>query len=94
MTPRREPASPARPPSVAVFRAARALAGVSQNDLAGESGVSVGAIARLERYPDETPLPCKDETWTRLKTALEARGVVFLEEDEDLGEGVRLRKVP
>ena len=76
------------PPSVAVLRAARALVGVSQGELARISGVSPAAIARIERYPDDTPLSCRRQTWERLVRALEAAGVEFLAENT----GVRFRR--
>jgi DNA-binding XRE family transcriptional regulator len=66
--PRQQPNNAAAdmPPCVAVFRAARALIGLPQIDLAAVPGVSIQAIARLERYPDGTRLPCKRGTWQRL----------------------------
>lgn len=82
------------PPSVAVFRAARALVGLSQMDLAAVSGVSAQGIARLERYPDDARLPCKRGTWQRLLGALEGHGVMFLAEDGEMGAGVRFRNAP
>ena len=89
-SPRQRGAHPAGPPSVACLRAARALIGVSQAELAQMSGVSVAAIARIERYAADRPLPCKVRTWTLLVGSLESAGVAFIEENGG-GPGVRLR---
>lgn len=70
----------ANPPSVACLRAARALIGVSQAELARRSGVSSASIARLERYPDDLALPCRPKTWSRLVGAFAADGVVFVDD--------------
>ena len=90
-SPRQRASRPAGPPSVACLKAARALIGVSQGELAQTSGVSIGAIGRIERYAADRPLPCKVRTWTLLVGALESAGVAFIEENGG-GPGVRLRK--
>jgi hypothetical protein len=54
---------------------------VSRGELAQLSGVSIGAIARIERYAADRPLPCKVRTWTLLVGALESAGVAFIEEN-------------
>jgi len=64
-------------------RAARALIGWSQSDLADRSGVSVGTVRNFEREASE-PVPQNE---LALRRALEAAGVVFL--DEHMGVGVR-----
>ena len=84
----REELTMVAPPPVAILRAARALVGVSQGELATMSGVSAASIARIERYPDNTPLPCRRETWERLVRALEDAGVQFLAKNA----GVRFRR--
>lgn len=68
-------------------RAARALIGLSQDDLATASGVAKRTIASFEkdgRQPYE-------RTISALRTALETAGVVFLPENGG-GAGVRLKK--
>lgn len=90
VSPRQRARGVPRSPSVACLRAARALIGVSQGQLARMSGVSLGAIARIERYASDLPLPCRPQTWHRLTGALEAAGVEFIAEN-GAAAGVRLR---
>ena len=70
-----------------VARAARALAGWSQQELAAKSGVPLRTIARLE-IGEGTP---QRRTLSAIRTALEAAGVEFITENGG-GPGVRLRK--
>jgi predicted transcriptional regulator len=70
-------------------KAARALLGWSQADLARRSGVSEPTIARLEALKGE--LGGREGTAGRIRTALETAGVEFIEENGG-GPGVRLRK--
>ena len=67
-------------------RAARALLGLSQADLADISGVSRVPLANFEAG-NSAPYP---KTLDSLKTALEGAGVVFVESNGH-GPGVRLR---
>ncbi|QFR35223.1 helix-turn-helix domain-containing protein [Ancylobacter sp. TS-1] len=78
--------------SIRQIKAARALAGWSQEDLASASGVSLPTIKRLEAQDGE--VGGRPETGQRLRGALEAAGVVFLEDGgtADGGPGVRLRE--
>ena len=71
------------------LRAARALLSWSQDQLAIASGVSLPTIKRLE--PGEGTLQTKVDTMGKLKRALEAAGVIFVEENGE-GPGVRMRK--
>lgn len=71
------------------LKAARALLGWSQNDLARRSGVSEPTIARLESVDGE--LGGREDTAEKLRNAVEAAGVEFIEENGG-GPGVRLRK--
>ena len=71
------------------LRAARALVSWSQDQLAIASGVSLPTIKRLE--PGEGTLQTKVDTMGKLKRALEAAGVIFVEENGE-GPGVRMRK--
>ena len=70
------------------MRAARALVGWSQRALAEASGVSVPTIKRMEG--SNGPIRGITENVWKLQAALEAAGVVFIDEDGG-GPGVRLR---
>ena len=69
------------------WRAARALIGWSQGDLARQLGVSALTIKRLEAGGRNV----SDDMRTRAREALEAAGVEFIIENGG-GAGVRLRK--
>jgi len=71
------------------IRAARALLRMEQKDLAERSGVSLPTIKRLETQPG--PLGAHGRTVDALRTALEAAGIIFVEQNGE-GPGVRLRK--
>src|SRR5256885_9694372 len=71
------------------IKAARALLGWSQADLARESRISEPTIARLES--SEGPLGGRPDTGEKLRTALQNGGIEFLNEN-DGGPGVRLKK--
>lgn len=68
------------------IRAARALIGMTQAELATKSEVSLPTIKRVETGAD-----AKVSTMTAIRAALEAAGVVFLPENGN-GPGVALRK--
>jgi transcriptional regulator with XRE-family HTH domain len=69
-------------------RAARALIGWSQADLAEAAGVSVSLVDRFETgQPDSIAA----ETVAKMRAALEAAGVAFIPKNGG-GAGVRLRK--
>jgi predicted transcriptional regulator len=70
-------------------KAARALLGWSQADLAKHSGVSEPTIARLESADGE--LGGRGDTVRKIHAALEAAGIEFIDENGG-GAGVRLRK--
>lgn len=74
-----------KPPTVAAFRAAHALIGLSQADVAAMSGVSFATIARIKRYADDGPLACRPPTWRRLVRALQAAGVEFVDNESAIG---------
>ena len=74
--------------SAAQCRAARALLGMSQSDLAESSKGAKGTIATFETGKRD-PYP---RTLEDLSGALEAAGVEFIPENGG-GAGVRLRKV-
>jgi DNA-binding XRE family transcriptional regulator len=77
------------PTTIRQIKAARALLGWSQSDLARHSGISVPAIARLEAANGE--LGGRGKAARKIRTALEASGIEFIEEN-GTGEGVRFRK--
>ena len=71
-------------------KAARALLGWSQADLAERSGVSEPTVARLESATGE--LGGRESTARMILDALSAAGVDFIDENGG-GPGVRLRKI-
>jgi transcriptional regulator with XRE-family HTH domain len=73
------------------IKAARALLGWSQADLAERSGVSEPTVARLESLDGE--LGGREFTAQKLRAAIEGAGVAFIESNGG-GPGVRLRKQP
>jgi transcriptional regulator with XRE-family HTH domain len=70
------------------LRAARALLGWSQAELASKAGLSVPTIKRLEGGFGPH---VSDEARSRLRKAIETAGIEFIEEN-DSGAGVRFRK--
>jgi transcriptional regulator with XRE-family HTH domain len=70
------------------LRAARGLLGWSQSDLAKRAGLSVPTIKRLEV---DFGIRVSDQAREKIRLALEAAGVVFLEENGG-GVGVRFGK--
>lgn len=73
--------------SVRQVKAARALLGWSQAELARQSGVSLPTMKRLESKDGE--LGGRAETATKIVAALESAGIEFILENG--GRGVRLR---
>jgi len=73
-------------------RAARALLGWSQKDLASRAGVAQATVAHFERG-NRTPMRAVDRA---MRSALEVAGVEFIGQGAASpsggGEGVRLRK--
>jgi transcriptional regulator with XRE-family HTH domain len=74
--------------SIRQIKAARALLAWSQEDLANMAGISVPTIKRLEA--DDGLLGGRNQTATRIKGALQAAGVEFIDENGG-GAGVRLQ---
>jgi transcriptional regulator with XRE-family HTH domain len=72
------------------IRAARALIGWKQIDLAKRSGVAEVSIKNIERGVTDP----RSRTLASIQAAFEKAGVVFLEPGDvrDGGEGVRLKK--
>jgi predicted transcriptional regulator len=75
--------------SIRQIKAARALLGWSQDDLAKHSGVSAPTVKRLEAA--EGDIGGRAETGEALVTALQDAGVEFIAEHGG-GAGVRLTK--
>jgi predicted transcriptional regulator len=71
------------------IKAARALLGWSQSDLARRSGISEPTIARFESVDGK--LGGREETVRKIRAALENGGIEFIHENGG-GPGVRLRK--
>lgn len=75
--------------SIRQVKAARALLAWSQIDLARHSGVSEPTVKRLESQDGE--LGGRADTGDKIVAALEAAGIIFVDENGE-GPGVRLRK--
>lgn len=71
------------------IRASRILLGLSQQELAKLSGVGLATIKRVEAAGSE--LTGTAQTMARIQRALEAKGIIFIDQD-DKGPGVRLKK--
>jgi predicted transcriptional regulator len=76
--------------SVRQIKAARALLGWSQADLARHSGISEPTVARLESL--DGALGGRQNTIQNIRRAIEKAGIDFIEENGG-GAGVRLRSV-
>ena len=75
--------------SIRQVKAARALVGWSQDQLADASGVSIATIKRLEAA--DGMLGGRADTGDRIIAALQVAGALFIQENGE-GPGVRLRK--
>jgi DNA-binding XRE family transcriptional regulator len=74
----------------AQIRAARALLDWRQDDLARAAEVGITTIRRIEAQTG--PLMGYVSTMLRLQAALEKAGIIFTDEDDFGGIGVRLKK--
>ncbi|RVG92109.1 XRE family transcriptional regulator [Sinorhizobium meliloti] len=75
-----------------LVKAARDLLGMTQADLCAKTGIPLITLRRIEGRPDHAGL-VSDETVARLKAALEAEGIQFLEDGlVASGPGVALKK--
>jgi transcriptional regulator with XRE-family HTH domain len=72
----------------AQIRAARALMGLSQAEVAERAGISVPTIKRAEA---DRGIRVSADVMASIRRALEKAGVIFVEENGE-GAGVRLRK--
>jgi transcriptional regulator with XRE-family HTH domain len=75
----------------AQIRAARALLGWRQEDLSKASGVGTATIQRIEQS-DRSITGGYVSTIARIQSAFENAGVLFIDDDEAAGIGVRLTK--
>jgi len=79
--------------TAAQLRAARALAGIDQKQLAKQSGLSVPTIQRMEA--SEGVIRGNVDSLMKLIEALDAAGIVLIAEGESSehgGRGLRLKK--
>ena len=74
----------------AQVRAARALRGLSQAQLADRAGVGRATVRRVEQADDE--LRGTVRSIRKLQATLEELGVVFIPRDDEYDCGVRLRR--
>ena len=72
------------------IKAARALTGLSQRDVATRAGIGIATMRRIEAAIDE--VTGSAQTLVRIQKALESEGVRFIDQDDQGGPGVRLRK--
>jgi transcriptional regulator with XRE-family HTH domain len=75
--------------SIRQIKAARALLGWSQDELAAAAEISIPTIKRLEA--GEGLLGGRSETGDKIRKALQDAGIDFIDENGG-GAGVRLRK--
>ena len=76
--------------SVAQLRAARALLGWSQGELAEASGLAIATIKRMESA--RGPMKSSAENVLKVQQALEDAGVIFIDQGDGRGPGVQLRE--
>ena len=74
----------------AQIRAARALLWWTQEDLAKASGVGTATIQRMEK--SKHVISGYVSTLVRLQEAFEKAGILFIDDDEEGGYGLRLAK--
>jgi predicted transcriptional regulator len=72
------------------IRAARGLLAINQTELAERAGVGLATVKRLEASEGE--LRAMVQTVVAIQKALEKSGVVFIDQDDKQGPGVRLKK--
>ena len=72
------------------IRAARVLLGLSQQQLATRSAIGLATLKRIEAAGTE--LTGTAQTMSRIQKALQTAGITFIDQDDEQGPGVRLRK--
>jgi transcriptional regulator with XRE-family HTH domain len=75
---------------VAQIRAARALLGWRQDDIAEAAKISVATIRRIESQEELST--GNVSTLLKIQAAFEQAGIQFIEEDEAGGFGIRMTK--
>ena len=70
--------------------AARALLDISQGELAQRAKVGLATVRRIENSVEDMRATVK--VVLRIQRALESAGIVLIDQDEDRGPGVRLRR--
>ena len=73
------------------IRAARALLGLSQRELAVLAEIGLATVKRIEAAPD---IRGAADTFWKIQTALESAGIEFIPTEAGKGPGVRLRDEP
>ncbi|MGD9711497.1 MAG: multiprotein-bridging factor 1 family protein [Thermomicrobiales bacterium] len=71
-------------------RAARALLGWKQEELAQKARIGLATIQRLER--GSGPLMAQVSTAVKIEACLKDAGILFIDTEGPVGEGVRLAK--
>jgi len=74
----------------AQLRAARALLGLRQDELAKAAGIGLATLQRIEQR--EGLVQGNFSTVLKIQAALEQAGIAFSDDDEAGGIGVRLKK--
>lgn len=73
---------------ISILRAGRTLAGLSQDELAARAGVSRQVIVRIESGGANVPIGHLE----KVRSALEASGVVFIHSTHAHGPAVAMRR--
>lgn len=71
------------------IRAARALIGLGQHDLAERAGIGIATLRRIEAAEEVSG---SAKSMARIQRAFEAAGVIFIDRDDTAGPGVRLKR--
>ena len=77
--------------SPAMFRAARALLGLEQADVAEKAGLTQRTISNAERGLHSSRDPRRLRVLEALKATFEKEGIEFIFADKTTGQGVRMR---
>ncbi len=72
------------------IQAARSLLRISQTELAKRASIGLATLQRLEAAGSEVRGSAR--TIWKIQKVLEAAGIIFIDQDEERGPGVRLRK--
>ena len=72
------------------IRAARGLVGLSQTELAKLAKIGLATLQRIEAASSD--LRGNVQTIEKLERALEAAGIIFIDQDDKHGPGVRLKQ--